>query len=110
MTTWQDDLTDGPAEPEHDTEHDGEKTPMVDGTRLDALPIEGLVSTADSAGAIHAPAGDGVALCGRQVDGWRRRVETMPATARPCRDCFTDRVAEKYAPRDADIHGAVRDE
>lgn len=84
--------------------------PDVEDARLDALPIEALVVTGSSPLAFHAPAGDGVTLCGRRFDVSRRRVETMPAASRPCRRCFTDRVAEKYAARDADVHGAVRNE
>jgi len=83
----------------------------LEADKLDALPIRALVATSrGTTHAFHAPTGDQVALCGRQIDGRTRRVETMPAASSPCRDCFTERVAEKYGPREADIHGAVRDE
>lgn len=70
--------------------------------RVDALTAEVLVGTG-GANTFHAPASDDVALCGEEVHGTRRRADQAPASSRPCRQCFTDAIVERYAPRDADL-------
>ena len=65
--------------------------------RLDTLPL--VVIRGTSPRAYHAPTGDGVAICGPHT-GRRCRVDKVPSSSRPCRDCFTERVVERYADRD----------
>ena len=77
------------------------------GDRLDTLTIEVIKSSTNNH-CFHAPAEDGGTVCG--LSGAARiRVENAPASATPCGYCFSPEVVEKFEPRDADIHAAVRD-
>ena len=66
--------------------------------RLDTLPLVVIRST--RAHAYHAPTGDGVAICGPHT-GRRTRIDEVPPSAKPCDNCFTERVVEEYSARDA---------
>jgi hypothetical protein len=80
----------------------------VPGERLDAVPREVLVAGAGAI-AYHAPAGEDRALCGRTVDGRRRKVEHTPPSTRPCQECFTERLVDAYSGRDRPSAPAATD-